>query len=263
MSEENTEKGGGRLNFDYLFISCNVKQIIYNDYRELSVKTAEMIAGIVTEKPDSLLCFPAGETSVGTFKHLIELNKTRQISFRQCKIVGLDEWASLGKMKNENCFSFLKKNLFSHIDYSDENLCFFDGESDDLMYECLKTDKFIKKNGPIDMILLGAGMNGHLGLNEPGTSFDLFSHIVDLDETTKITGQKYFSEEVNLSKGVTLGIKYIMEAKTAILQLNGTRKARVARRLIDSEISPEFPASAIKAHLNSYLLLDKDAVRYL
>jgi glucosamine-6-phosphate isomerase len=240
-----------------------MKQVIYNDYNELSAKTAELIATIILKKPDSLLCFPAGETSVGTFKHLVELNKTRKISFRQCKIVGLDEWAHLEKMKNENCFSFLKKNLFDHIDYSVENLCFFDGESNDLKYECQKTDEFIKEHGPIDMILLGAGMNGHLGLNEPGTSFDLYSHIVNLDETTKIVGQKYFSGKVDLTKGVTLGIKYIMEAKTAILQLNGSRKAEVARRLIDSEISTEFPASVIKSHLNSYLLLDKEAARLL
>jgi glucosamine-6-phosphate isomerase len=240
-----------------------MEQIIYKSYSELSVKTADMIADIITDKPDALLCFPAGETSVGTFEHLIKLNKTGQISFSQCKIVGLDEWAHLGKMKNENCFSFLKKNLFDHIDYSIENLCFFDGESADLKYECLKTDKFIKENGPVDMILLGAGMNGHLGLNEPGISFDLYAHIVDLDETTKIVGQKYFTDKVNLYSGVTLGIKYIMEAETAILQLNGSRKAEVARRLIDSKISPEFPASVIKSHLNSYLLLDKDAARLL
>ena len=240
-----------------------MKQVIYNDYTELSAKTAELIATIIIKKPDSMLCFPAGETSVGTFEHLIKLNKTGKISFKHCKIVGLDEWAHLEKMKNENCFSFLKKNLFDHIDYSDENLCFFDGESADLKYECLKTDKFIKENGPIDMILLGAGMNGHLGLNEPGTSFDLYSHIVNLDDTTKIVGQKYFSGKVNLSSGVTLGTKYIMEAGTAILQLNGALKAQVARRLIDSEISPEFPASIIKSHLNSYLLLDKDAASLL
>ncbi|HBC78826.1 MAG TPA: glucosamine-6-phosphate deaminase [Bacteroidales bacterium] len=238
-----------------------LKQIIYNDSNELSVKTAELIAGIINDKPDALLCFPAGETSVGTFKHLIELNKNGQISFRRCKIVGLDEWAHLGMMKNENCFSFLRKHLFDHIDYSDENLCFFDGESADLKYECQKTDEFIKENGPIDMILLGAGMNGHLGLNEPGTSFDLYSHIVDLDDTTRIVGQKYFSGNVNLSSGVTLGIKYIMEAGTVILQISGSRKAEVARRLVDSEVSTGFPATVIKSHLNSFLLLDKEAAR--
>ena len=240
-----------------------MKQIIYNDYNELSGETAEMIAGIISKKPDAFLCFPAGETSVGTFQHLIELNKKGKLSFKKCKIVGLDEWANIGPMKSENCFSFLKKHLFDHIDYSHENLCFFDGESSDLAGECKKTDSFIKQYGPIDLILLGAGMNGHLGLNEPGTSFDLYSHIVNLDETTKTIGQKYFSDKVNLTSGITLGIKHIMEAKTVILQLNGTRKAKVVRRLIDSDISPDFPASAIKAHTNSFLLLDKEAAKYL
>lgn len=240
-----------------------MKQIIYNNYNELSVKTAEQIAAIIKKKPDALLCFPAGETSVGTFKHLIELNKKREISFKKCKIVGLDEWADIGDMKKENCFSFLKKHLFDHIDYSEDNLCFFDGESSDLKKECLKTDTFIKKYGPIDMILLGAGMNGHLGLNEPGTSFNLYSHIVTLSETTKVVGQKYFSGKVILTSGVTLGIKYIMEAKTVILQIAGKRKADVVRQLIEGNVSVDFPASAIKSHLNSFLLLDKEAAEYL
>ena len=240
-----------------------MKQIIYSDYNELSVKTAEQIAAIINNKPDALLCFPAGDTSVGTFKHLIELNKKGKVSFKNCKIVGLDEWANVGAMKTENCFSFLKKHFFDHIDYSEENMCFFNGESSDLLKECSKTDSFIKSNGPIDLMLLGAGMNGHLGLNEPGTSFDLYSHIVKLDNTTKIVGQKYFSGKVELTAGITLGVKYIMEAKTVILQLNGNRKAEVVKRLIESEVTPAFPDSALKAHPNSFLLLDSEAAKYI
>lgn len=240
-----------------------MKQIIYKDYKELSVKTAEMIANVIIKKPDALLCFPAGETSVGTFSHLIELYRADKISFKKCKIVGLDEWAGIGEMRKENCFSFLKKHLFDHIDYSEENLCFFDGESAELEKECIRTDSFIKKYGPIDLMLLGMGMNGHLGLNEPGTSFDLYSHIVNLDETTKIVGKKYFSGNVELTRGITLGIKYVMEAKMVILQLNGTRKAEVAKQLIDSKITASLPASALKAHSNSFLLLDEEAARYL
>ena len=236
-----------------------MKQIIYNDYEELSSKTAGMIAEIIMKKPDALLCFPAGETSVGTFRHLTEMNKSGRLSFKNCRIVGLDEWAHLGKMKTENCFSFLKKHLFDNIDYSPGNLCFFDGEAEDLHAECKKTDDFIKRFGPIDMMLLGAGMNGHLGLNEPGTPFNLYSHVVSLDETTRKVGQKYFSGKVTLTAGITLGVKYIMESEMVILQMNGTRKAEVAKRLIDSDVSPAFPASVIKSHNNSFLLLDKEA----
>ena len=95
-----------------------MKQIIYDNYSELSLNTAEQIAAIISEKPDALLCFPAGETPLGTFEHLIKLNKTGKISFKDCKIVGLDEWANLGSLQNENCFSFLQKHLFDYIDLS-------------------------------------------------------------------------------------------------------------------------------------------------
>ncbi len=247
----------------HCFPQIIMKQIIYDNYQELSEKTAEMIADLITKKPDALFCFPAGETSVGTFEHLIKLNKAGKISFSQCKIVGLDEWTHLGAMKTENCYSFLRKHFFDHIDYTPENMCFFDGESADLEKELLKTNTFLKENGPIDLMLLGAGMNGHLGLNEPGTSFDLYSHIVNLDETTKLVGQRYFSGDVKLSSGITLGIKCILEAKTVILQLNGARKAEVARKLNESEPTPVFPASALKLHANSFFLLDKDAARFL
>lgn len=236
-----------------------MKIISFKDYDELSLKTAEMIASIISGKPDSLLCFPAGETSIGTFEQLVRMTKEGIISFKKAWIVGLDEWLGLGKMKSENCHSFLKKHFFDNIDFSPENFCFFDGESPDPERECQRTDAFIREHGPIDMILLGAGMNGHLALNEPGTSFDLYSHIAELDNMTKNVGQKYFSEKVVLSRGITLGIRHILESKTAILQLSGERKAPVAARLMEDGISTAFPASALKLHSNSFLLMDREA----
>ncbi len=236
-----------------------MNQFIFNTYSDLSEQTANQIADIIAEKPDALLCFPAGETSIDTFNCLIDMNKAGKVSFKDCKIVGLDEWAGLGEMKGENCYSFLRKHLFDPIDLSEENLCFFDGEATDLQNECNRTDAFIQKYGPIDMMLLGIGMNGHLGLNEPGTSFDLYSHVVPLDDTTKVVGQKYFSGKVVLTKGITLGMKYISESSTVILQISGSRKSQIAKQLIDSEISIMLPASILKSHQNAYLMMDKEA----
>jgi glucosamine-6-phosphate deaminase len=81
-----------------------------------------------------------------------------------------------------------------------------------------------------------------------------------LDETTKAVGQKYFSGKVVLSKGISLGIRYIMESKTVILQISGSRKAEIAKRLIDSEITNSLPATVLKSHQNAFLMLDKEAV---
>lgn len=236
-----------------------MNKTVYRDYKELSVETARLIAGIIAKKPGALLCFPAGETSLGTFEELIKLFRAGKVDISKCKIVGLDEWIHIGEMQKENCYNFLKNHLFDPLGIKSDNLCFYDGEAYDLQNECSITDTFIKSNGGIDLMLLGVGMNGHIGLNEPGTPFDLYSHIVDLDEVTKNVGQKYFTANTILTKGITLGMKHIMEAKTVVLQLSGQKKAAVVKHLLESEITTSFPASIVKQHPNAFLLLDFEA----
>lgn len=236
-----------------------INKIIYRNYDELSEETAKLIAQIIRAKPDALLCFPAGETSFGTFKELVKMHLSREADFSKCKIVGLDEWVQAGEMKTENCFHFLKKHLFDPIGFKSENMCFFDGEASNLQDECFLSDQFIKTNGGIDMMLLGLGMNGHIGLNEPGTDFDAYSHVVELDELTRNVAQKYFSSKTSLSQGITLGMKHVMESRTVILQVSGQKKSAILKRLLETKITNDFPASLVKQHPNAYLLLDSDA----
>jgi glucosamine-6-phosphate isomerase len=236
-----------------------MKTIVYPNYEELSIESARQIAQIIQKKPDALLCFPAGETSLGTYTELVKLYRKGEVQFSHCKIVGLDEWVHLGEMKNENCYHYLKKHLFDLVDIKKENICFFNGETNDLQYECSLSDQFIKTNGGIDLMMLGVGMNGHIALNEPGTSFDKYSHIVELDVVTKRVAQKYFTVNTELSKGITLGIKHMMETKTVILQVSGQKKSQVVKRILESEVTTEFPASLIKQHPNAFLILDSEA----
>lgn len=160
------------------------KKIVFKDYNDLSKQTANFIVERINEKPNSLLCFPAGETSIGTFDELIKLRDKGLVDFNKCKFVGLDEWVNLGEMESENCFNFLRIRFFDKAGINKNNLCFFNGESNNLNIECEKTEAFINQNNGIDLMLLGVGMNGHVGLNEPGASFDNYSHVVDLDEIT-------------------------------------------------------------------------------
>ncbi|NVO19974.1 MAG: glucosamine-6-phosphate deaminase [Bacteroidetes bacterium] len=236
-----------------------MKQFVYPDQTELSIQTAKLIAGELERKPGSMLCFPAGETSLGTFRELVRMHQSKQINFDQCRIVGLDEWLHLGEKSGENCFHFLDKHLFGPLSLKKKNFCFFDGETADPEAECRKTDHFIKENGGIDLMLLGLGMNGHLGLNEPGTSADLCSHIVELDEVTRTIGQKYFTAHTNLTQGITLGMKQILEARTVLLQVSGLKKKPLVKRLLENESNTEFPASLLHLHPDAFLLIDKDA----
>lgn len=238
-----------------------INKIVFPDYQALSLATARQIAEFVVSKPDALLCFPAGDTSLGTFSHLISMSKNKEADFSCCHVVGLDEWVHLGEMQTGNCYHFLEKHLLGDLEIKKENICFFDGESENLQLQCELTDQYIHSHGGIDLMLLGVGMNGHVGLNEPGTSFDRYSYVVELDEVTRVVGQKYFSKPVKLTKGITLGMKHIMETKTVILQASGNKKSEIVRRLLQAEITTDFPVSLLMQHPNAFLFIDSDAVQ--
>jgi galactosamine-6-phosphate isomerase len=107
--------------------------------------------------------------------------------------------------------------------------------------------------------MVGIGMNGHLGLNEPGTSFDTYAHISELEEVTASIGQKYFQSETPLTQGITVGLKHFLEAKVAIVLANGAKKKGIIQRVLEEPVSESLPASALKLHSNSYLWVDESA----
>jgi glucosamine-6-phosphate isomerase len=135
----------------------------------------------------------------------------------------------------------------------------FNAMADDLTAECLKMDEHIKEAGGIDILLVGIGMNGHIGFNEPGTSFDSFCHVALLDETTKTVGQKYFKEQIELNKGITIGLGHLLTAKKVFLQANGIKKAEVIKQTVEGTITEDFPASIMQQHTNGFILVDEEA----
>lgn len=108
-------------------------------------------------------------------------------------------------------------------------------------------------------MLVGIGMNGHIGFNEPAGSFQAYSHVVELDETSRTVGQKYFREQTTLTSGITLGLGHMLEARQVILVANGSKKADIIRRTIEEDVTPLLPASLIRNHVDAYVILDKEA----
>lgn len=236
---------------------------IFNDYDELSRETAKFISEYIKRKDDSLLCFPAGDSPAGTFRYLIEAAREGTVDFDNVRFVGLDEWVGLSRKDEGSCTNFMFDNLFVPLHIDPSRIQFFDACAADLSAECGRIDRYIFNQGAINLMLVGVGMNGHIGLNEPGVSPELYSHLVDLDPVTKTVGQKYFKRPTPLEKGITLGMKHLMEADMAILIVSGSKKAEIAKKLVEIDPSPAVPASLVKNHKNAYLFLDKAAAALL
>ncbi|MFJ5625055.1 glucosamine-6-phosphate deaminase [Peribacillus loiseleuriae] len=239
----------------------NIK--VQTNYEEMSKVTAEFIINYVNHKPDSLLCLAGGHTPLRTFDYLIEAAINRQVDFSECKFVGLDEWVGLGKSVKGSCQETLYTSLFDRISISEEQICFFNGLAEDTAVECKRVDHFIFENGKIDVILLGIGMNGHLGFNEPNVSPDLYSHVVGLDPVTKDVSSKYFEEEVNVKQGISLGIQHIVESDTVILIANGAKKADIVKQTVEGEKTVEVPSSLVQDLPNVHFFIDEEAASLL
>lgn len=232
---------------------------VFENYEELSKEVSEFIIERVNNNKKMLLCFAGGDTPVLAYKNLVKAYEEGRVDFKDCKFVGLDEWVGLDENDLGSCKYLLYKEVFEPLKIKEENICFFDGKAKNLQKECKNMDMFIEKYGPIDLIVLGIGVNGHLGFNEPGVSFENYTHVVNLQDSTKVVGQKYFEDEKKLEKGITLGIRYILESDTPILIANGKKKSDAIKRLLEDEITENMPASALKLHNNSHIFLDKEA----
>ena len=229
---------------------------MFDDYQSSSCAIARKISEIVLVKPDALLCFAAGMTSLGVFEALIDLHKSGKCDFSRVRFSALDEWLNLEDEK-ENCAAFMKKNLYVPLEIRQEQIRFFDFHNPDRKEMCEEMDNYLFENGPLDFMLLGIGMNGHIGFNEPGMPWEQYSMVAELDEVTTSVGQKYFSSSMKLSAGVSLGIKHVLNTKTVILQATGVHKQGIVKKLIACRPGIDLPASALKCMDNSYLYIDE------
>jgi glucosamine-6-phosphate isomerase len=231
----------------------------YTDYETLSDAAADEIVTVLKQKPDAVICFASGHTPLLACKLLVEKIITQQVDILNATFLGLDEWVGVPPDNEGSCHYFLYNTIFNPLNLHSKQIHVFDALAEDLQNECKKMDDIISAKGGIDLMLVGIGMNGHIGFNEPGIPFTNYCHVVDLDETTVTVGQKYFSTNIVLSKGITIGLQHLMDAHKVILMANGNKKAAIVKRTIEEDVSEQLPATIMKTHKNGIVMLDEDA----
>jgi galactosamine-6-phosphate isomerase len=236
---------------------------IFKDYDSLSAYAAAEMVNLLTEKPTAVICMASGDSPKLACELFCQNAKDTSLDVSQFFFVGLDEWVDLPPAVYGSCHNDFTKRLIEPLGLSTAQYHLFDAMATDLENECIMMDKIIAEKGGIDLMIVGIGMNGHIGFNEPGIGFNLLSHLAELDEMTVAVGQKYFKEAVVLEKGITLGLGHLSAAKKVLLLANGERKAPVIQKAVEGNISPGFPASIMQQHANGFILVDAAAASLL
>jgi glucosamine-6-phosphate deaminase len=153
------------------------------------------------------------------------------------------------------------ENLFKHINISLQQTNIPSGINTNLQSECEEYENKIQQYGGIDLQLLGIGSNGHIGFNEPGTSFQSKTHVVDLTQSTREANARYFTSIEDVpTQAITMGIQSIFKSKEILLLASGKAKQDAMVKLLNGDVTESFPASILKQHPNATIIADEEAM---
>lgn len=198
-----------------------------------------------------------GSTPLSTYQHLVASN----IDFSKTVTINLDEYVGLAYDHEQSYHYFMQTNLFATKKFAKSFIP--DGMNANLE-QAIKNYDGILANNPIDLQILGIGENGHIGFNEPGTSFDSHTHIVDLTPSTIKANARFFENITDVpTQAITMGIADIMAAKQIVLLAFGRQKAQAVKAMIEGPITETVPASVLQKHVNVVVIIDDDAASLL
>jgi glucosamine-6-phosphate deaminase len=234
--------------------------VITDDYSSISNYVAKEIVTTIKDNKHTVLGLPTGGTPEGMYNELVNMYRHGEVDFSSVRTFNLDEYIGLSKEHSQSYYYYMKKNLFNHVNLKRENVYIPSSNSKNMLVTCEEYEREINHAGGIDLMILGIGLNGHIGFNEPGSSTTDTTRIVDLAESTIVANSRYFSSLKDVpKKGITMGIKTILKSKKIILIASGLNKSQIISEVLKNEPTSKIPATYLKLHPNVQLVLDKDA----
>lgn len=238
-----------------------VRFIVTNDFDELSEKAAILFLKQINKKDNSLLGLATGSTPIGIYQNWIRWNQAGMVDFSAVRTVSLDEYVGLPETHEQSYRYFMNDQLFNHVNIDIKNTYVPNGTAQDMDKKTKEYEQCIDMLGGVDIQLLGIGRNGHIGFNEPSSSFASKTHIVDLDDNTRDANARFFSskDEVPM-QAVTMGVGTIMKAKKIVLVANGEEKADALYKAFFEDVTPKVPASILQYHVDVTVVADIPAM---
>ena len=240
-----------------------MKVIVLNNEAAIGQAVGSLFCETVRQKSDAVLGLATGASPIPTYQYMISRYKAGEVSFSDVTTFNLDEYCDLPKAHPNSYRSFMRAELFGQIDILPQNTHFLNGNAGDEYAECQSFEQKIKAAGGIDLQLLGIGRNGHIGFNEPAENFTQEAFKVALTPSTIAANSVYFTDIPVPKYAMTMGVGSILRAKKIVLIATGSAKADAVKAMLEGEITPRCPASALQGHADVTVYLDPAAAALL
>lgn len=218
----------------------------------LSDYASNMIVETIGQNPGLLLCCATGSSPTEVYRKVV--GRKHEFATDKIRIIKLDEWGGIDSAHPESCESYLRNNLIRPLNIKEENYIAFDSNPAQPGAEVHRIQRYLDQNGPIDVCVLGLGMNGHIAFNEPADMLRPECHVATLADTSK-KHQMFLNMAQKPGYGLTLGMANILQSRKIMLIVSGANKQQVIERLVKPEISTSLPASFLWLHSNTECLI--------
>ena len=208
---------------------------------------ADWIGAHLHHSPQPVLALPTGNTPLGLYAELIARSNAGSLNLKTARIFNLDEFIGVTRLDPHSYAAFLERHLFAPLQLDAAQIRLLQGDAADLQAECRAYDLAIKKCGGIDLCILGLGVNGHIGFNEPGSEWDTRTHVVQLSPATRAAQKQDDSWNIP-AWGITMGIKTMLEARRVLLLIAGDGKDAARRAFYGGTADRTWPVTSLLAH---------------
>ena len=224
----------------------------------VAVRVADVIRRLSSR---AVIGLPAGRTMVPIYERLRQLASIAPAEWAQVHTFQVDEFVGLPPGDTGSFRHFLQRQLLDGLQLDASRTNFLDGNGSDADAECRRYELAIANAGGLDLQLLGIGINGHIGFNEPGNTLTARTHLTTLHEDTRRANATWFgNQEPRVPRqALTMGMGTLLAARAVILVATGESKADAVARAVTGPLTTQLPASFLQLHASAELFVDAAA----
>lgn len=225
---------------------------------------ASLIARVVREKPSAVLGLATGSSPLGIYRSLAERVESGEIDLSQASGFALDEYVGIPLDHPESYASVIARDVVGPLRMDPARVRVPDGRATDIEAATRDYDRAIADAGGVDIQILGIGANGHIGFNEPTSSFASRTRIKTLAPSTRDANARFFDDPADVpTHCLTQGLGTILDAKSVVLVAQGAAKADAIAAAVEGPVSAMCPGSALQLHRFATVIVDEEAASKL
>lgn len=236
--------------------------VIVPDAQTAGALVADEIAALIARRPDTVLGLATGSTPLPVYEAL--RSRLEGVDVSQVRGFALDEYVGIDPEHPESYRQVITREVVEPLGLDPSRIRTPDGSLEGIEHHPEEYDRAIAEAGGVDLQILGIGTDGHIGFNEPGSSFASRTRIKTLTQQTREDNARFFDsiDEVPMHC-ITQGLGTILEARHLVLLAFGAGKAEAVAGAVEGPLTASLPGSAIQLHPHVTVVVDEAAASQL